>query len=330
MGFKQDESGKWYFENTDGTRITGGWVKDNEEWYYLGADGFMVTGWLNTGTDESAKWFYLNPKEYDAATGLSKGQLITGWINVGNRWYYANPDSYNGTDVLLQKGQMVTGWLKWTDGNWYYLNPDEYDLSTGLSKGQMIASTTKIIDGVSYTFTDSGIMKNTTSSCSSESLISNDCLTFVKEMEGFTDNGYKYYDCCGVLTQGYGMTGDEITDLPNPIDETTAASMLDTLINQKYAIPIKNKLDAAGVTLEQCQFDAFTTFAYNCGTAALFSSSLWSYVISGGRDADTISADFLKWNKGEVNGVMQAIPGLTKRRTFEADMFNNGNYSNRL
>ena len=329
MSFKQDENGKWYFENTDGTRVTGGWVKDNEKWYYLGLDGFMVTGWLNAGSKENAKWFYLNPYDYDGATGLNKGEMVTGWIKIDDKWYYANPNDYD-TSTSLNKGQMLTGWLKW-ENNWYYLNPEEYSTTTWLAKGQLLASTTKTIDGTSYTFDSNGIMQNTSSTIATgDGLISSDCLVFVKEMEGFTDNGAKYYDCCGVLTQGYGMTGDEIADLPDVIDEPTAASLLDTLINNKYATPIKTRLDNAGVSLTQNEFDSFVTFAYNCGTSALFGSSLWDYVIQGGRDTDTISADFLKWNKGEVNGVMQAITGLTKRRTFEADMFNNANYSNRL
>jgi lysozyme len=125
------------------------------------------------------------------------------------------------------------------------------------------------------------------------------------------------------------MTGDEIANLPDQIDEPTAASLLRTLINNKYAAAVKNNLDLKGLTLSQNQFDALVIFAYNCGTGALFGSTLYKNICAGIRDADTIYNNFMMWNKGEIDGKMQAIAGLTKRRSAEANIFNNGDYSNR-
>jgi lysozyme len=315
MGFKQES--KWYYDREDGTRIKNDWVQDQGRWYFIGDDSLMQTGWIKW----KDKWYYLNPNQ--TKDSLIYGQMMTGWLSENGKWYYLSPnDSISG----VSEGEMLTGWLQWNN-EWYYLNPSEYDPQTGLIQGQMLASTTQTINGKSYSFDDKGAMENESSTVLEGSYISEDCLDFVKGWEGFTNNGRKYYDCVGVLTQGYGMTGDEIANLPDQIDEPTAASMLRTLINNKYAAAIKNNLDSKGITLTQNQFDALVIFAYNCGTPGLFGSTLYKNVCSGIRDTDTIYDDFMMWNKGEVDGKMQAIAGLTKRRSAEANIFNNRDYS---
>lgn len=319
--FKKDN--KWYFENEDGSRIVSDWVKDNDKWYYIGSDGYMTTGWINL----DGKWYYLNPCEYSAETGLNNGQMLTGWVEVDNKWFYLNPKDYEGS-TGLSKGEMLTGWIKLND-TWYYLNPKDYESSTGLSKGQMLASTSSVINGKSYSFNLDGAMINNSITLINGSYISDDCLCFIKGWEGFTNDGRKYYDCVGVLTQGYGMTGDEIVNLPDQISEEIASSMLNTLVNNKYVAPVKVDLDKKGISLTQNQFDALVTFAYNCGTPALFESTLYRNVCNGIIDANTIIDNFRSWSHGETEEGWVVIPGLLKRRNAEAEIFINGDYSAR-
>lgn len=326
--FKQEANGGWYFDKEDGTgRVVSDWVKDADKWYYMNSNALMATGWLKLGDGDNEKWYYLNPLDYNAATGLSKGQMLTGWLNDNGKWYYLNTDEYTPATGKGQ-GEMLTGWLKWNN-DWYYLNPSPYDGSTGLNKGQMLANTTAVINARSYSFDANGVMKNTTTTVSADSYISADCLDVIKGWEGFTDDGKKYYDCCGVLTQGYGMTGDEIAGLPDQISEETASSMLESLVNRKYAAAVKYNLDSKGVSLSQNQFDALVIFAYNCGTGALFGSTLYKNVCAGVSDADTIQSNFLAWDKGTINGVMTEISGLKKRRIAEANIYLNADYSGR-
>jgi glucan-binding YG repeat protein len=63
--------------------------------------------------------------------------MTTGWKQVGGKWYYFD----------LKTGAMrQSAWLSTTNGNWYYFD----------SNGAMLASTTRKIDGTTYTFDANG------------------------------------------------------------------------------------------------------------------------------------------------------------------------------
>ena len=101
------EVSRWYYFNADSTMATG-WVYDSKHgnWYYMntneGAElGQMITGWVQD--PNTKKWYYMNEN-----TGI----LTTGWLlnKQDNRWYYLN-----------QNGEMLTGWQN-IGGKWYYFN----------------------------------------------------------------------------------------------------------------------------------------------------------------------------------------------------------------
>lgn len=153
----------------------------------------------------------------------------------------------------------------------------------------------------------------------SEKLVSKQCVDFVKSFEGFSAK--PYYDEVGVLTLGYGMTGSEIQGL-SYVTESQAASMLEDWLNSKYASVIRSDLDKRGITLNQNQFDALVSMAYNVGTGGVLGSTLYRNICNGIRDVGTITSNFLMWNK--AGG--QVLAGLTRRRQGEANMFfNTGN-----
>ncbi len=144
--------------------------------------------------------------------------------------------------------------------------------------------------------------------------ISKKCLEFVKKFEGFYSKPYR---CpAGVKTLGYGMTGKEIQGLTS-VTEQQASEMLEKLLNEKYALPIKRDLDKKGVKLKQNEFDSLVSFAYNCGVSGLFSSTLYKNVVRGIRDKDIITENFSRWNKGGG----KVLAGLVRRRKEEAEMF---------
>jgi len=152
------------------------------------------------------------------------------------------------------------------------------------------------------------------------SLVSDKLIDFIKSWEGFSAT--PYYDEVGVKILGYGMTGDEIDGIES-ITESEAAEMLKDLINKKYAPAIKADLDSKGVSLKQNEFDALVSFAYNCGIAGLLGSTLYQNVVWGVRDFNTIKFNFLAW----CNGGGKIIEGLCGRRTKEAKMFLNEEYT---
>lgn len=255
----------------------------NWKWCVENQDGTITKGWY----EDNEKWYYLK----------DNGTMATGWIeDKDGRWYY-----------LDSNGAMKTGWLKDKD-KWYYLNP----ISNGY-KGEMFGNCTTTIDGKKYSFDSTGAWVE-------DSLVSSKCIDFIKSWEGYFAK--PYYDCVGVKTLGYGMTGKEIEGL-DYVTEEQATSMLKEWINNKYAPPIKKDLDSKGISLKQNEFDALVSFAYNCGTVGLLGSTLYRNVCSGIRDKDTITSNFQAWS----NGGGKRIEGLYRRRTKEAAMFLNGDYT---
>jgi lysozyme len=68
--------------------------------------------------------------------------------------------------------------------------------------------------------------------------------------------------------------------------------------------------------INQNQFDALVSFAYNLGVGNLKSSTLLKKVNANPSDP-TIRDEFMKW----VNGGGKKLPGLVKRRQAEADLY---------
>ena len=79
------------------------------------------------------------------------------------------------------------------------------------------------------------------------------------------------------------------------------------------------------VIINQFQFDALTSFTYNVGTGALRTSTVLRKLNEGNFVA--AAPAFELWNKGTVNGVLQVLPGLTKRRQAERKIFETGLYA---
>lgn len=154
----------------------------------------------------------------------------------------------------------------------------------------------------------------------SNMLISKKCVDLVKSFEGFISTIYK--DPVGIPTLGYGMTGALIAGLTF-ITESQAATLLESLLNNKYATPIKADLDSKKVVLNQNQFDALVSFSYNCGLGGLFGSTLYKNIVKGIRDRATITANFQAWSKG--NG--EIIAGLLRRRNAECNLFFNTSFA---
>ncbi len=142
------------------------------------------------------------------------------------------------------------------------------------------------------------------------------------------DNGYKLiqgfeglslvpYKCsAGVATIGWGATfypsGKKVTMQDTPISLATAKWMFKETVD-KFATDVDKMIKA---NINQNQFNAIVSLAYNIGLAGLAKSSLLRKVNVNPSDA-TIRNSFLVWNKagGKV------VNGLTKRRTIEAKLY---------
>ena len=280
-----------------------GWQEQENKWYFYKGDE-KVLGWY----EENRKYFHLNDKD---------GSLDTGWFQTAtdnDLWFYGYPETMVVDGKQVYKGEMAVGWLQ-IDNKWFYLY-EESDASQAQYKGACAINCTLTINGKKQSFDEHGVwIENTAGSVSDKGI------DFIKSWEGFYPN--KYYDCVGVLTQGYGLTGAEIQNLPDRITEAEATRLLKDWIERKYAPPIKSDLEKRGVHLKQQEFDALVSFAYNCGVGGLLGSTLYKNVCAGVRDTDTITANFRAWS----NGGGKRIEGLYRRRTKEAAMFLRGDYT---
>jgi lysozyme len=131
---------------------------------------------------------------------------------------------------------------------------------------------------------------------------------------------YPYADPVGLPTIGYGnrtdLNGNRVTMNTSPITQDQALQLLQTVLEQ-FASSVNNMVT---VSLSQNQFDALVDFAYNAGAANLQSSTLLRLLNSG--DYAGAGGQFIRWNKATSNGQLIVLPGLTRRRAAEAQLFN--------
>jgi len=136
-------------------------------------------------------------------------------------------------------------------------------------------------------------------------------LDLIKGFEGLRLTAY--YDVVGVLTIGYGHTGDDVYE-GLTITELQAEQLLQKdLARFEQAV---NKLIT--VPLNQNQFDALVSFTYNVGEGALEESTLRKRLNSGEKPNIAASQELPRWAKG---GNGEVIEGLARRRGAEVDLF---------
>lgn len=120
-----------------------------------------------------------------------------------------------------------------------------------------------------------------------------------------------YIDCVGVWTIGYGTTGDRV--YPGLIiSEATAEQWLaEDMQHFELAVQRLVKVD-----LNENQFSALVSFAYNCGENALAQSTALKRLNKGDYTGCVEALQW--WNKGSSGEV---LPGLTRRRKAEGELF---------
>lgn len=141
---------------------------------------------------------------------------------------------------------------------------------------------------------------------------SDNCYNLIKQFEGCRLKAY--LDSVNVPTIGYGTTyypeGSKVK-LGESITQERAEFLLRWQVLEKAA-----SVAQIVSNVNQNQFDALVSFAYNCGVAALKKSTLLKKVLANPNDP-SIEAEFLKWCKA---GGKELI-GLKKRRQKEADVY---------
>lgn len=135
----------------------------------------------------------------------------------------------------------------------------------------------------------------------------------IKEFEGYYDKAYK---CpAGVWTIGYGTIqypdGKKVK-AGDVCDKKLAEAWLMHEVNEK-AERVEKLISSE---INNNQFCALVSFAYNVGTGALGRSTMLRYINRG--QLKLAALEFKKWNK--AGG--RVLKGLTRRRLAEQELFN--------
>lgn len=122
-----------------------------------------------------------------------------------------------------------------------------------------------------------------------------------------------YLDSAGIPTIGWGATkGVRLGDV---ITEAEAIAELEAdLAEASAGVERLVKVD-----LTDNQFAALVSFVFNLGAGALDGSSLLRKL--NAVDFAGAADEFLRWDKAHVKGVLKVLPGLTRRRQAERELF---------
>jgi lysozyme len=141
-------------------------------------------------------------------------------------------------------------------------------------------------------------------------------IAFIKQFEGYDNK--PYLDSAGVPTIGYGSTYYEDGKRVTMNDSAITRERADAI----YAHNVKHyELSVDAMTrddINQHQFNALVSFAYNEGVQKLKGSTLLKKVNANPND-DTIIHEFERW----VYADGKVLNGLVARRKAEADMYFN-------
>jgi len=143
---------------------------------------------------------------------------------------------------------------------------------------------------------------------------SNKAVKLIAQFEGFES---KPYICSGgVVTIGYGTTiypsGVKVNMNDSAITKQQAEEYLLNDINK-----FSNGVDLlVRKNINQNQFDALVSFAYNVGLGNLSNSTLLK-LINVDPNNSLIKNEFIKWNKAKG----KVLAGLTRRRNAEANLY---------
>jgi len=140
-------------------------------------------------------------------------------------------------------------------------------------------------------------------------------IDFIKKWEGFCPKPYKCTS--GVPTIGYGATfytnGKKVTMQDREVTEVQASGMLATMVANNFEKYVDSYVTAE---VNQSQFDAMVSLAYNIGVGAFKKSTLLKKVNANPNDP-SIANEFLRWK----NSGGRVVQGLVNRRKEEVAMY---------
>lgn len=148
--------------------------------------------------------------------------------------------------------------------------------------------------------------------------VSQQGIDLVKKFEGLhkvqPDGTVSSYRCpAGVTTIGFGFTKGVRSGTKMTVEQCEARLLAEL---NEFGAQVRRVVD---VPLTQSQFDSIVSLTFNIGIGNLKSSTLLKRLNSG--NYGDVPAQMMRWNKARVDGKLQPLKGLTRRRAAEAAVF---------
>lgn len=142
-----------------------------------------------------------------------------------------------------------------------------------------------------------------------------EAISLIKEFEGFESQAY--IDTDGTPVIGYGLS--RIDGEPVQIGDRISPQQADTALNA-HLQEIYDELDrVVRVDLSDRQLSALASIAFNVGINSIKRSTLVKKV--NAKDYAGAANEFLRWDKANLRGRLVQLPGLTRRRHAERQLF---------
>ncbi|CAB4141207.1 COG3772 Phage-related lysozyme (muraminidase) [uncultured Caudovirales phage] len=133
----------------------------------------------------------------------------------------------------------------------------------------------------------------------------------IKKYEGYSANAYV---CpAGVATIGFGTT--KIQGKPVQMGMKITTDEANAFLEEDLFVFEEAVNSLVKVDITQNEFDALVSFTYNVGIGAFKGSTLLK-MLNQNKKSDA-AEQFLRWNKANK----KELPGLTRRRTAERELF---------
>lgn len=139
-------------------------------------------------------------------------------------------------------------------------------------------------------------------------------LHFIQNYEGCRLTAYKPVAAERYWTIGWGHYGSNVKQ-----GQTITQAQADQLFANDMKSYVSNVNKLLKVEVNQNQFDALVSFAYNCGVGNLQRSTMLKYINAGNFKA--AADEFPKWCHGASGAI---LPGLVTRRNKEREVFLTG------
>ena len=125
-----EEEGNWRFKTSEGSKLEG-WVVSNNEWFYLDpATGNLRSGWLRLSDGQTYFLYTIHDGNF--------GKVVNGWNWVDGYCYYFETADNGQNGILKTNGRTADGYLVDAAGRWVNESTGEavYEAGKGLPSSE--------------------------------------------------------------------------------------------------------------------------------------------------------------------------------------------------